>query len=194
MVRTPSGTVQSMTARYVIVADGANSFVRPHARHVPHRRWPFAAAIRWSGRRRSPTGSSRDRDPAPTDRSGQALPGYGWVAPVGDGTVNIGVGLLEHGPRLQGHQRLAPARRSCGRARRAVADRPRRSDGRRARRPGADGWSGAADGRAHLPGRGRRTGVANPFTGSVIDDSYETGRMAADVIHACAAERRSDRG
>ncbi|HWL66522.1 MAG TPA: geranylgeranyl reductase family protein, partial [Actinomycetota bacterium] len=25
---------------------------------------------------------------------GQALPGYGWVFPVGDGTVNVGVGLL----------------------------------------------------------------------------------------------------
>ena len=28
------------------------------------------------------------------DRDGNHLPGYGWVFPVGDGTVNVGVGLL----------------------------------------------------------------------------------------------------
>src|SRR5204862_4037692 len=28
------------------------------------------------------------------DRNGHPLPGYGWIFPVGDGTVNIGVGLL----------------------------------------------------------------------------------------------------
>ena len=28
------------------------------------------------------------------DRNGNPLPGYGWIFPVGDGTVNIGVGLL----------------------------------------------------------------------------------------------------
>ena len=28
------------------------------------------------------------------DRDGNHLPGYGWIFPVGDGTVNVGVGLL----------------------------------------------------------------------------------------------------
>ena len=28
------------------------------------------------------------------DRNGNTLPGYGWIFPVGDGTVNVGVGLL----------------------------------------------------------------------------------------------------
>src|SRR5947199_181102 len=28
------------------------------------------------------------------DRKGDGLPGYGWIFPVGDGTVNVGVGLL----------------------------------------------------------------------------------------------------
>lgn len=30
------------------------------------------------------------------DGNGHQLPGYGWVFPVGDGTVNTGVGLLSH--------------------------------------------------------------------------------------------------
>ena len=28
------------------------------------------------------------------DRNGNSLPGYGWIFPVGDGTINVGVGLL----------------------------------------------------------------------------------------------------
>ena len=28
------------------------------------------------------------------DKHGNHLPGYGWIFPVGDGTVNVGVGLL----------------------------------------------------------------------------------------------------
>ena len=28
------------------------------------------------------------------DRNGNTLPGYGWIFPVGDGTINVGVGLL----------------------------------------------------------------------------------------------------
>ena len=28
------------------------------------------------------------------DKDGNHLPGYGWIFPVGDGTVNVGVGLL----------------------------------------------------------------------------------------------------
>src|SRR5699024_8941654 len=28
------------------------------------------------------------------DRHGAAMPGYGWVFPLGDGTVNVGIGLL----------------------------------------------------------------------------------------------------
>src|SRR5205814_9148721 len=28
------------------------------------------------------------------DREGNHLPGYGWIFPVGDGTINVGCGLL----------------------------------------------------------------------------------------------------
>ena len=28
------------------------------------------------------------------DRNGDAMPGYGWIFPVGDGTINVGIGLL----------------------------------------------------------------------------------------------------
>ena len=38
------------------------------------------------------------------DRDGNHLPGYGWIFPVGDGTVNVGVGLLVDVPGLEGRQ------------------------------------------------------------------------------------------
>ena len=65
-------------------------------------RWarPGAAATRWGWPSGATTGP-----PATTSRGsratstcataeGDALPGYGWIFPVGDGTVNVGVGLL----------------------------------------------------------------------------------------------------
>src|SRR5690606_41934963 len=28
------------------------------------------------------------------DRAGNSMPGYGWIFPVGDGQINVGIGLL----------------------------------------------------------------------------------------------------
>ena len=28
------------------------------------------------------------------DRNGNSMPGYGWIFPVGNGTINVGIGLL----------------------------------------------------------------------------------------------------
>ena len=94
LVRTPGGTVRTVPARYVVVADGANSSFGRALGTTRTRSWPYAAAIRsyWP----SPRHGEHHLEVVPelVDRNGQALPGYGWVAPVGDGTVNVGVGLL----------------------------------------------------------------------------------------------------
>ena len=38
-----------------------------------------------------------------TNQAGEAetLPGYGWIFPLGDGTVNIGAGLLDSSPAIR---------------------------------------------------------------------------------------------
>ena len=36
------------------------------------------------------------------DENGDNMPGYGWVFPLGDGTVNVGVGLLSTNKRWKG--------------------------------------------------------------------------------------------
>ena len=119
------------------------------------------------------------------DRDGNHLPGYGWIFPVGDGTVNVGVGLLS---TFTGWKNVNTTHLMDAfvrdRARRAGASRPRPS-------------SGAADGRASCPtGRlgdargsgppivvvGDAAGSVNPFNGEGISLAYETGRLAADAV------------
>ena len=88
------GTTEPVRAKYLVVADGANSRFGRAIGTVRDRTYPLGMAIR--GYFTSPfhdepwIESHLDLH----DREGRNLPGYGWVFPVGDGTVNVGVGLL----------------------------------------------------------------------------------------------------
>ena len=96
------------------------------------------------------------------DRNGNSLPGYGWIFPVGDGTVNVGVGLLStfrdfksvnttH--LLDEYAATAPA----------YWEIVRRARGRRAhRRPAADGRLGRPQGRPDVGRRRRRRRIDQP--------------------------------
>src|SRR5436190_342353 len=89
-----TGALESVRARYVIVADGANSRFGRALGAARERTYPLGMAVR--GYFTSPfhdepwIESHLDLH----DRDGNNLPGYGWIFPVGDGTVNVGVGLL----------------------------------------------------------------------------------------------------
>ena len=129
------------------------------------------------------------------DRDGNHLPGYGWIFPVGDGTVNVGAGLLDTftGFKSVNTSKLMDA---------FVRDRPRplgdlardvlRAAGRRqaphrrlgdARRPAPPGSSPATP-----------PGSINPFNGEGISYAYETGRMVADAVHEALDRRRARAG
>ena len=117
------------------------------------------------------------------DRNGNPLPGYGWIFPVGDGTVNIGVGLLstfrdfksvntthlleEYVVTAPPYWELSPA---------AVCGKP--TSGRLP----MGGSVGPKAGPTWLV-VGDAAGTVNPFNGEGIDYAYETGRMAAEVLH-----------
>ena len=93
-VTNGEGRRSSVRAEYTIVADGANSRFGRALGTFRTREWPYGTAIRTYWR------SPRHADPwiesalDVKDRNGNPMPGYGWIFPVGDGTVNIGVGLL----------------------------------------------------------------------------------------------------
>jgi menaquinone-9 beta-reductase len=188
LVRAPGGAMLSVAARYVIVADGANSPFGRTLGTFRTRRWPFAAAIRsyWP----SPLSGDDHLEIGIdlSDRSGQPLPGYGWVAPVGDGTVNIGVGLLSTARDFRGTNvaHLLDAH-VAGIAQRWQLDPSASTGVVRVGRVPMGGSVQPTAGPTFLV-VGDAAGVASPFTGAGIDTAFETGRMAADVTHDALTE------
>ena len=114
------------------------------------------------------------------DENGTAVPGYGWMFPAGDGTVNIGVGALS---TMKGFKKLnlnslldryADMVRdswSLG----AYIDKPRawRLPMSSVRRHGP-GWVAIGD----------AAGLVNPMNGEGIDYGLETGMLAVDKFLA----------
>ncbi len=166
--------------RWLIVADGARSPLGRALGRRWHRQTVYGVAVRGyltSPRSAEPWISSDLELRSP---EGQVLPGYGWIFPLGNGEVNIGVGAL------------ATARRPADVALRALIRRYAEL------KQDAWGFTGApkAVASALLPMGGAVSGVAganwmligdaagcvNPLNGEGIDYGLETGRLAASVL------------
>ncbi|WP_116995728.1 geranylgeranyl reductase family protein [Desertimonas flava] len=184
--RAPDGGVGStvdIRAEFTIVADGANSRFGRALGTSRTKEWPYGTAIRsyWTTPRHADPWIESALDVK--DRNGNPMPGYGWIFPVGDGTVNIGVGLLStfrdfksvnttHLLDAYAHQiadrwEIDPETPEC-----------RPTSGRIP----MGGSVGPKAGPTYLV-IGDAAGSVNPFNGEGIDYAYETARMAADVIH-----------
>lgn len=171
---------RTVGCRSLIVADGARSPLGRALGRQWHQETVYGVAAR--GYLTSPRADepwiSSDLELRSAD--GQVLPGYGWVFPLGNGEVNIGVGAL------------ATAKRPAD-----VALRPlirHYTDSTRA----AWGFEGPprAVSSALLPMGGAVSGVAgpnwmlagdaaacvNPLNGEGIDYGLETGRLAAERV------------
>ena len=176
------GDAKEIRARYVIVSDGANSRFGRALGASRDRSLALGMALR--GYYRSP----RHDEPwieshlDVRDRAGQVLPGYGWIFPLGDGRVNVGVGLLSTSERWAAVNttelmaafvhtappswELTPAT-SCGAP------------------TGGRLPMGLSVGPRTGPGYlvvGDAAGSINPFNGEGIAYAYETGRLAAAAV------------
>ena len=112
------------------------------------------------------------------DSDGTAVPGYGWLFPAGDGTVNIGVGALN---TMKGFAKLN-LNRLCDSYRDLVADSWQL--GPYLERPRAWRLPMSATKR-HGPGWvaiGDAAGLINPMNGEGIDYGLETGILVADLF------------
>ncbi|MFZ0668258.1 MAG: geranylgeranyl reductase family protein [Acidimicrobiales bacterium] len=181
-------------ARYVVIADGSNSRIGRSLGTSRDRNLPLGMALR--GYYNSP----RHDDPyieshlEIRDADGELVPGYGWIFPLGDGRVNVGVGLLTVNGRWKG------------------VNTTRLMDAFVARAPGSWGLSEATScgpptggklpmGLALRPRTGPNAicigdaaGSINPFNGEGIAYGYETGRLAAACISNALAGRKTSVG
>ncbi len=186
----PDGSPEEVRSRFVVVAEGAKTTFGRELGTVTNRAYPQGMALR--GYFTSP----RHDDPwiesalDLRDRAGHSLPGYGWIFPVGNGTINVGVGLLstfKHYKQINTTHLLEEY----------VATAPSywgiSADTAVGRAIGGRLPMGGSVGPKAGPGwllAGDAAGAVNPFNGEGIDYAYETGRMAAEVIDR--AVRRND--
>ena len=173
--------------RWLIVADGARSPLGRVLGRQWHQQTVYGVAARayLASPRADEPWISSDLELRSAD--GQVLPGYGWIFPLGNGQVNIGVGALATAKR--------PAEVALRPLLRHYADLKRSA------------WGFTGQPQAHasalLPMGGAVSGVAgpnwmligdaaacvNPLNGEGIDYGLETGRLAAQMLDSGGLDR-----
>lgn len=180
----------TILAPFTILADGASS---PFGRAVGIRRdegFPLGLAIRTYYE------SPRHDDPyfeswLELRKGEELLPGYGWIFPVGDGTVNVGVGLLTtfgewRNVKLNHLQRdfIDMLPRSYGITHESQTEKyqsGRLPMGASVRKPYGPGYLVIGD----------AAGMVNPFNGEGIAYALETGKLAAGLVIEAVRDGRT---
>ena len=165
---------------HLIVADGARSTLGRVLGRAWHKETVYGTAIRGylaTPRADEPWITSHLELRSP---EGQVLPGYGWIFPLGNGEVNIGVGALATAKR-PAHAALRPLLSYYTELRReewGFSGEPRAALS--ALLPMGGAVSGVAGPNWMLVGDA--AACINPLNGEGIDYGLETGRLAAELL------------
>ena len=177
-----SGESAEVRGRYLVVGDGQNSRLGRSLGTTRNREWPMGMALRGyytSDRHDEPWIDSHldIRDP-----KGEVVPGYGWIFPLGDGRVNVGVGLLSTGGAWKGVNTTKLQEYFVSQTAEAwgLNDETCLGPATGGRLP-----MGMAVGPRVGPNTltiGDAAGTVNPFNGEGIAYGYESGRLAAGAL------------
>ena len=175
-ITTPLGTLRP---KWVIVADGVRSTFGKTLGRVWHRGEVYGIAAR------SYCTSPRSEEPwmhshvELRDTDGAIQPGYGWIFPLGDGTVNLGCGALSTDKR--------PAKVNTKKLLSVYASQQRRDWGLGPEESVASALLPMGGAVSNVAGRnwaliGDAAACVNPLNGEGIDYGLETARMAVELI------------
>ncbi|GAC56586.1 putative oxidoreductase [Gordonia hirsuta DSM 44140 = NBRC 16056] len=189
--RDSSGTITAVTVQrgaqrtrirvgQVIVADGVKSSLGKQLGRQWHRDTAYGVAGRSYADSQLSDAEWMGSHLELRDAQGELLPGYGWVFPLGDGTVNVGVGALATAQR-PASMALRPVLEHYAQM---VTDQWQLTSGPTRITSALLPMGGAVSG---VSGRnwmliGDAAACVNPLNGEGIDYALETGRMAVDLL------------
>jgi geranylgeranyl reductase family protein len=184
-----TGARGEVRGRYVVVADGQNSRLGRELGTARNRAWPMGMALRGYYRSERHDEPWIDSHLDIRDPNGQVVPGYGWIFPLGDGRVNVGVGMLSTDGAWKGVNTtklqeyfVAQVGEAWG-----LDESTREGAPTGGRLP-----MGLAIGPRVGPNTlvvGDAAATVNPFNGEGISYGYETGRLAAATLGEALASR-----
>lgn len=173
---------EEIRARFVVVADGANSSFGRGLGTTRHREWPYGITTRTYFATPRDRESWMETELGIPDAAGKPIAGYGWAIPLGDGTANVGVAVSSTYRDVRGVNTLklldSFARRIADRWE-IDPDAPLKAP-TRFRMP-LGGSVGPKMGPTFLV-TGDAAGVANPLNGDGVDAALMSGRLAAGVL------------
>jgi len=184
---TSDGETETIHPRVVIVADGSLSRFGRALGGSRDKALPYGLAAR------AYYSSPRSKDPYIEsqldlrDAAGTSVPGYGWVFPLGDGVVNVGVGVLStfHRWKETNTNILMDALVSSAPDHWEISPDTALSKPRGGKLPMSMSVGPKVGANWLLVGDA--AGAINPFNGEGIAYAYETGRIAARHVHNALA-------
>ncbi len=181
------GETEVVDPKVVVIADGSLNRFGRRVGTTRRKDYPMGLAAR--GYYSSPRSHDRFMESQldMRDETGASMPGYGWVFPLGDGTVNVGVGLLSTFKRwkhvnttrmMNDYVKVAPPHWE-------LSEESRLTDP-------VGGKLTMSFSKSPLVGPnwvtvGDAAGAINPWNGEGIAYGYETGRIAAHYVGEAVA-------